>query len=96
MIPFREIMFHGLVRDALGRKMSKSVGNVIDPMDLIDGVSARDMDERVQSAIGMSNKEKSEALRSQRKMWPGGIEQIGSDAMRLALLVQDFKCTATI
>lgn len=91
-VPFREIMFHGLIRDALGRKMSKSIGNVIDPNDLVEGVSADAMDERVLNAHGMSEKEKSEALRSQRKIWPKGIEQVGSDAMRLALLVQDFKC----
>lgn len=90
--PFREIMFHGLIRDALGRKMSKSVGNVIDPIDLINGVSSKDMDERVLSAPGMTEKEKNDALKSQRTIWPKGIEQIGSDATRLALLVQDFKC----
>lgn len=92
LVPFRQIMFHGLIRDALGRKMSKSIGNVIDPMDLINGVTSSEMDERVQRAPGMSDKEKSDAIKSQRKVWPNGIEQIGSDAMRLALLVQDFKC----
>lgn len=91
-IPFRDILFHGLIRDPEGRKMSKSVGNVIDPIDLIDGVTVKDMDDRVLNAPGMSEKEKSKALKGQRKIWPHGIEQIGSDAMRLALLVQDFKC----
>lgn len=91
-VPFKEIMFHGLIRDSLGRKMSKSIGNVIDPIDLIDGVSAKQMEERVINAPGLSDKEKYEATKSQKKMWPNGIEQVGSDAMRLALLVQDFKC----
>ena len=90
-LPFRRILFHGLLRDSEGRKMSKSIGNVIDPMDLIDGVSGDEMRRRVE-ASNLAEKEKRASIQHQTKAFPNGIDAIGSDAMRLALLNQDFQC----
>ncbi len=89
-VPFREVLFHGLVLDGQGRKMSKSIGNVIDPMDLIDGVSLDSLKARVEKS-NLDEKEKKISLKSQETLYPNGINAIGSDALRLGLLIQDFK-----
>jgi valyl-tRNA synthetase len=89
-LPFKKILFHGLIRDSQGRKMSKSIGNVIDPMDLINGSSLDELKQRVVES-NLSESEKVISLKNQEKLHPHGIECIGSDAMRLALLLQDFK-----
>ena len=89
-LPYSQILFHGLINDAQGRKMSKSIGNVIDPVDLIDGASIGELKNRI-LASNLSNAEKSVSLKTQEKIYPKGIEAIGSDATRLALLVQDFQ-----
>ena len=83
-------MFHGLIRDAQGRKMSKSIGNVIDPMDLIEGASLLELRCRIDES-SLPEKEKKVSSQAQEKLYPRGIEAVGSDAMRIALLVQDFK-----
>lgn len=89
-IPYREILFHGLITDSEGRKMSKSLGNVIDPMDLIHGVKLDELNDRILKS-NLSEKEKKASIRNQKKSYPNGIEAVGSDATRLGLLVQDFK-----
>lgn len=90
-LPFSQILFHGLIRDSEGRKMSKSIGNVIDPNDLINGTSLADLNQRIHES-NLSQKEKLISVKNQSKVHPNGIEPVGSDALRLALLVQDFKC----
>ncbi|CAF0980383.1 unnamed protein product [Brachionus calyciflorus] len=89
-IPYSQILFHGLIRDSQGRKMSKSIGNVIDPIDLIDGASLDELKNRILTS-NLDNREKMISSKNQEKMYPNGIEAVGSDATRLALLVQDFK-----
>lgn len=89
-IPYSQILFHGLVRDSQGRKMSKSIGNVIDPNDLIDGVSLDELKNRILKS-NLDNREKMISSKNQEKLYPNGIEAVGSDATRLALLIQDFK-----
>ena len=89
-LPFNQILFHGLIRDSQGRKMSKSIGNVIDPIDLIEGTSLDVLKERINES-NLSEKEKIVSLKNQEKLYPKGIEAIGSDATRIGLLVQDFK-----
>lgn len=89
-IPFSKILFHGLIRDSQGRKMSKSIGNVIDPIDLINGASIEELKNRILTS-NLDNREKMISIKKQEKEYPKGIEAVGSDATRLALLVQDFK-----
>ncbi|XP_042362406.1 valine--tRNA ligase, mitochondrial [Plectropomus leopardus] len=83
-LPFKQVLFHPLVRDKHGRKMSKSLGNVIDPLDVIHGVSLEKLQERV-SEGNLDPREQLVAMEAQRKDFPTGIPQCGTDALRLAL-----------
>jgi valyl-tRNA synthetase len=89
-LPFNQIVFHGLIRDSKGRKMSKSLGNVIDPIDMIQGASLEELKSRILKS-NLSEKEKIASVKTQEKIYPKGIEAIGSDAMRMACLTQDYK-----
>ena len=83
-VPFREVFCHPLIRDSQGRKMSKSLGNVIDPIDIIQGTTL----EKLQQKLLDGNLDKNEverALKVQREMFPNGIPQCGADALRFAL-----------
>ena len=82
-IPFRKVFLHGMVRDANGRKMSKSLGNVIDPLFIIDGATLDTLNESLSQ--NLSEKEKKSALRNQKAWFPNGIKECGADALRFTL-----------
>ncbi|GJJ15026.1 AP-1 adaptor complex sigma subunit Aps1 [Clathrus columnatus] len=83
-MPFKEVLCHAMVRDAHGRKMSKSLGNVIDPVDVITGVPLERLHEQL-SEGNLDDKEIKKAKEGQKKDFPKGIPQCGTDALRMAL-----------
>ena len=83
-IPFKKIYMTGLIRDENGDKMSKSKGNVIDPLDMIDGVSLEDLLEK-RTGNMMQPKLAAKIAKLTKKEFPNGIEAHGTDALRFTL-----------
>jgi valyl-tRNA synthetase len=84
-VPFKEVYCHSLIRDSEGRKMSKSLGNVIDPVDIMDGITLEKLNAQLQAG-NLDPKELKTAEKYQKTSFPQGIPECGADALRMALV----------
>ncbi|MCJ1228351.1 Valine--tRNA ligase, mitochondrial [Toensbergia leucococca] len=84
-VPFREVYCHALVRDSEGRKMSKSLGNVIDPVDVMEGIELETLHDKLKLG-NLDPKELATATKFQKTAFPDGIPECGADALRFSLV----------
>lgn len=80
-----QVFLHPMIRDAHGRKMSKSLGNVVDPLEVINGVTLEGLHKRLEEG-NLDPSELAVAKEGQVKDFPNGIAECGADALRFALV----------
>eukprot|EP00667_Euglena_gracilis_P001454 EG_transcript_1453 len=85
-LPFRDVFLHNIVRDKYGQKMSKSKGNVIDPLWVVYGITLEELHANIASG-NLPEKEVQSAQKAQREQFPEGIAPCGADGLRYALLL---------
>mmetsp|Transcript_42485 Transcript_42485/g.76200 ORF Transcript_42485/g.76200 Transcript_42485/m.76200 type:complete len:1097 (-) Transcript_42485:331-3621(-) len=85
-LPFKDVFLHSLVRDKYGHKMSKSRGNIIDPLWVVYGITLEDLHANVASG-NLAAKEVASAQKAQNEQFPEGIAPCGSDGLRFSLLL---------
>ncbi|KAK4353318.1 hypothetical protein RND71_028836 [Anisodus tanguticus] len=84
-VPFSKVYLHPMIRDAHGRKMSKSLGNVVDPLEVINGITLDGLHKRLKEG-NLDAKDFERAKEGQAKDFPSGIPECGADALRFALV----------
>lgn len=84
-LPFTHVYLHPIIRDADGKKMSKSLGNVVDPLEIMDGCPLSKLIEKLEQG-NLDPKELARAKTLKNKEYPEGFPQCGSDALRYGLL----------
>ena len=83
--PYPELFCHSLVRDSEGRKMSKSLGNVIDPLDVMKGIELEALHEKLKTG-NLDPRELEKATKYQKTAFPEGMPECGADALRFSLV----------
>ncbi|KAM7357952.1 valyl-tRNA synthetase, mitochondrial isoform 2-T2 [Cochliomyia hominivorax] len=94
MAPFKKILLNGLVCDVHGRKMSKSLGNVVTPQQVIKGATLQSLQEDIKASQNsgiLSVKEVQKSLKGLKRMFPQGIQECGTDALRFTLCSHNIK-----
>ena len=84
-LPFTTVFLHPIVKDSMGRKMAKSLGNVVDPLEVIDGTTLENLINTVKSG-NLPKSEVEKGIKEKEKEFPDGIPECGADALRLGLM----------
>ncbi|XP_078041025.1 valyl-tRNA synthetase, mitochondrial isoform X2 [Augochlora pura] len=95
-LPFNEVLLHGILCDAYGKKMSKTLGNIISPENIINGATLKDLKEQMEENYKsgtLSKKEFDRMVSGNKKMFPNGISECGADALRMTLCSHNVKNT---